>query len=47
MLDSPFTGLLILFLILVSLGYTIDKWMRKIHESLEGIREALNSQRRS
>jgi hypothetical protein len=43
MLDIRYSAMLIV-LILVSLGYTIDKWMRKIHESLEGIREALKKE---
>jgi hypothetical protein len=43
MLDIRYSAMLIV-LILVSLGYTMDKWMRKIHESLEGIREALKKE---
>lgn len=41
MFDSPGFVLTVFILIFVSLGYTIDKWLRKIHESLEGIRKAL------
>jgi len=31
-------------LILIGIGYTLDKWLKKIHESLEGIRRHMQKE---